>query len=171
MCPAKLSGGAHLGDGHTTDNSNMAKKYVTKLIVVDADGDIVTASNGLVSSDNRELVRTIKREALLGTPARLVPPFGREVNASLDPENLIGITAALFTARPGRTKLLEAPAEVWEWLEEDMEDNAEGDSFGDAYSVEEAQAMFDAAENFHSTDESVRLLLELDEDESQGDKK
>jgi hypothetical protein len=125
----------------------------------------VTASNGLVSSDNRELVRIIKREALLGTPARLIPPFGKEVNASLDPENLIGITAALFTARPGRTKLLEAPAEVWDWLEEDMEENAEGDSLGDAFSAEETKAMFEAAENFHSTDESVRLLLGLDEEE------
>ena len=145
----------------------MAKKYTTKLIVVDADGEIVTCADGLISSDNRELVRLIKREANLGTYVQLVPPFGRQVQASLDSENLVGLTAALFSVRPGRTTLLEAPAEVWDWLEEDMEE-AEGDSFGDAYSMEESKAMFDAAENFQNTEkESVRLLLGLDEEEKE----
>lgn len=161
--------GAYLGDGHSADNLSMTKKYVTQLIVVDADGDIVTSANGAISSENRELVRIIKREANLGTLAQLIPPFGRTVQASLDPDNLVGLTAALFTARPGRTKLLEAPPEVWEWLEEDME-GSEEDSFEDAFTVEESRAMFDAAENFHNTDKSVRLLLGLDEEDIQGDK-
>lgn len=161
--------GAYLGDGHSADNLGMTKKYVTQLIVVDADGDIITSANGAISSDNRELVRIIKREVNLGTLSQLIPPFGRTVQASLDPDNLVGLTAALFTARPGRTKLLEAPPEVWEWMEEDMEDS-EDDSFGDAFTVEESRAMFDAAENFHNTDKSVRLLLGLDEEDIQGDK-
>lgn len=150
----------------------MTIKKITKLIVVDADGEIVTAANGLVSSDNRELVRLIKKEAKIGTSVQLVPPFGREVTASLDPEDLVGITAALFSARPGRTRLLEAPAEVWDWLEEDH-DNAEGDSFPDMTSAEEARAMFEAVENFRDTEErSVRLLLGLDENDNdnKGDK-
>lgn len=147
----------------------MTKKYVTQLIVVDADGDIVTAANGSPSSANRELVRTIQREVNLGTLIQLTPPFGRSVQASLDPEDVVGITAALFSARPGRTRLLEAPPEVWEWLEEDME-SSEEDSFEDAFTVEESRAMFDAAENFHNTDKSVRLLLGLGEEDSQGEK-
>lgn len=141
----------------------MTIKYVTKLIVVDADGELVTAANGQISSDNRELVKTIKREVLLGTRVQLIPPFGRQVETSLDPENLVGLTAALFSARPGRTNLLEAPAEVWEWLQEDMEDS-EGESFADVTSAEDSRAMFDSAENFQTTDKAVRLLLGLEEE-------
>lgn len=147
----------------------MTKKYVTQLIVVDSDGDIVTSANGAISSDNLELIRMIRREVYKGTLIRLVPPFGRTVEPSLNRDNLLGLTAALFSARPGRTRLLEAPPEVWEWMAEDMEDN-EGDSFGEAFSVEESRAMFDAAENFHNTDKSVRLLLGLDEEKNRGDK-
>jgi hypothetical protein len=91
-------------------------KRMPKLIVVDADGDIVTAANGQVSSDNRSLVRIIKKEALFRTKVQLVAPFGQKVRATLNPDDLMGITAALFSARPGRTRLLEAPAEVWEWF-------------------------------------------------------
>lgn len=148
----------------------MTKKYVTKLIVVDADGELITSANGLISSDNRDLVRTIKREVLLGTRTQLIPPFGRQVETSLDPNNLVGLTAALFSAKPGRTNLLEAPSEVWEWLQEDMEDS-EGDSFADVTSLEESRAMFESAENFQTTDKAVRLLLGLDEEKIEGDSK
>lgn len=148
----------------------MTKKYVTQLIVVDADGVIITAADGLISSDNRDLVKTIKREVFLGTRTQLVFPFGRQVQASLDPTDLVGLTAALFSARPGRTKLLEAPAEVWEWMREDMEDS-EGDSFPDVMTVEESQTMFSEVENFHSSDKAVRLLLGLNEEDNEGDSK
>lgn len=141
----------------------MTKKYVTQLIVVDADGEIITAANGQVSSNNRNLIKTIKREVLLGAKVQLVFPFGRQVQASLDPTDLVGLTAALFSARPGRTKLLEAPAEVWEWMREDMEDS-EGDSFPDVLTLEESQTMFSETENFHSSDKAVNLLLGLDEE-------
>jgi hypothetical protein len=93
-------------------------KRMPKLIVVDADGDIITAANGQLSSNNQELVRIIKREVLFRRKVQLIAPFGKKVRANLQPEDLIGITAALFSARPGRTKLLEAPAEVWEWFKE-----------------------------------------------------
>lgn len=141
----------------------MTKKYVTQLIVVDADGEIITAANGQISSNNRDLIKTIKREVLLGTKIQLVFPFGRQVQASLDPTDLVRLTAALFSARPGRTKLLEAPAEVWEWMREDMEDS-EGDSFPDVLTLEESQTMFSETENFHSSDKAVNLLLGLDEE-------
>lgn len=92
-------------------------KKAVQMIVVDADGEIITAANGHVSSDNPELVKKVKNAWL---SVRLIYPFGTRVTPSLrDPENLIGITAALFSARPGRTRLLEAPAEVWEWMKND----------------------------------------------------
>lgn len=90
------------------------------MIVVDADGEIITAANGHVSSDNPELVKIVKRSVFLPWSVQLVSPFGRRVRPSLDPENLIGITAALFSARPGRTKLLEAPPEVMEWFRDEL---------------------------------------------------
>jgi hypothetical protein len=133
---------------------------ITQLIVVDADGEIITAANGLVSSDNRELVRLVKREAELGTPVQMVAPFGEWVRANLeDPQNALGITAALFSARPGRTRLLEAPGEVWEWFNDEDSHDGEGDSFGDADSVEELQAMIEEAGSFKSSDDLAALLL------------
>ena len=40
-----------LRDGHRTDNLGMTKKYVTQLIIVDADGEIITAANGQISGN------------------------------------------------------------------------------------------------------------------------
>lgn len=94
-------------------------KEIITMIVVDADGEIITAANGHVSSENPELVKKVKNAWL---SIRLIYPFGTRVTPSLrDPENLLGITAALFSARLGRTRLLEAPAEVWEWMRNDHE--------------------------------------------------
>lgn len=97
------------------------KKKNVQMIVVDADGVIVTAANGHVGSDDREIVKTIKRHASLGTKVQLIAPFGSHVRASLDSDDLIGITAALFSARPGRTNLLEAPPEVLDWWSTELE--------------------------------------------------
>lgn len=114
-----------VGDGHMTDNDSMTKKKMT-MIIVDSDGEIISAANGHVSSENKELVRLVKRGAALGSPTQLVPPFGTLVNASLDdPEDNLAITAALFSAKPGRTFLLEAPADVKDWIEADSEENGE----------------------------------------------
>jgi hypothetical protein len=133
---------------------------ITQLIVVDADGEIITAANGLVSSDNRDLVRAVKIEAELGTEIQMVAPFGERIRANLeDPEDLLGITAALFSARPGRTRLLEAPGEVWEWFNDEDKHDGEGDSIGDAYSAEELETMIAEAEGFKSSDELAELLL------------
>ena len=121
-------------------------KKITKLIVVDADGEIITCANGLVSSDNRELVRIVKREALIGTPVQLVSPFGSYVTATLDPTDLVGLTAALFSARPGRTRLLEAPAEVWDFIEEELDENEEPDSYAPV-SDEDLETVLNQLEN------------------------
>lgn len=94
-------------------------KRMPTLIVVDADGDIITAANGQLSSDNPELVRIVKREALFRRKVQLVAPFGKKIRANLNPEDIMGVTAALFSARPGRTRLLEAPTEVWDWFKEE----------------------------------------------------
>lgn len=94
-------------------------KEIITMIVVDADGEIITAANGHVSSDNRELVKLVKRSVFLPWTVQLVSPFGRRIRPSLDPEDLIGITAALFSARPGRTRLLSAPPEVMDWFKEE----------------------------------------------------
>lgn len=142
-------------------------KRLPKLIVVDADGDIITAANGQISSDNRELIQIIKREVSLGTRTQLIPPFGSLIRASLDPDDLIGLTAALFSARPGRTKLLEAPAEVWRLLEVEIE-SSEGESFGEAFTEEESRAKFESAGIAHEA-EAVRLLLGLGEEKIEGD--
>jgi hypothetical protein len=91
-------------------------KKIVHMIVVDADGEIITAANGRVSSDNPELVRIVKEQAAIGMEIQFIQPFGDYFRASLDPENPIGITAALFSAKPGRTRLLEAPQGVWDWL-------------------------------------------------------
>jgi hypothetical protein len=91
-------------------------KESVQMIVVDADGTIITAANGLVSSDNPELVKAVKRAVSFRRRIQIVQPSGSEIRANLDPKDLIGITAALFSAKPGRTRLLEAPAEVKEWF-------------------------------------------------------
>lgn len=140
----------------------MTKKIV-QMIVVDADGEIITAANGLVSSDNPELVKAVKHRARIGTYVRFVEPYGREVQANLDdPENLIGIAAALFTARPGRTRLLEAPAEVKEWILQDVEDG-EPASAPAAFSEEEELAIEGRLRNALETDESLNSLLGVEQ--------
>jgi hypothetical protein len=91
-----------------------------QLIVVDADGVIITYANGVITSDNPEFVKKVIEAGYYGfPPIRFFEPSGRYVNPNLDPHDLIGITAALFSARPGRTILLEAPAEVKEWFAEE----------------------------------------------------
>lgn len=95
----------------------------TDLIVVDADGEIITAANGKISSDNPELVKMVK-DAFL--PLQLISPHGVKVQPSLNPENLLGLTAALFSARPGRTLLLTAPTEVLEWFKDEQRKNDGG---------------------------------------------
>lgn len=143
-------------------------KKIVQLIVVDADGEIITAANGLVSSDNQELVRAVKREAALNSEIQMVAPFGERIRANLeDPHDLLAITAALFSARPGRTILLEAPAEVWTWFNNEENHDGEGDSIGDAYTVEELDMIIEDAENFRSSEELAALLLDYNDESNE----
>lgn len=133
------------------------------MIVVDADGEIITAANGLVSSDNPELVKAVKHRARIGTWVRFVEPYGREVQANLDdPKDVIAITAALFAARPGRTRLLEAPNEVKEWISQDLEDG-EPQSSPDVFSEEEEKAMDMRMRTALQSDESLNALLGVEQ--------
>lgn len=102
----------------------MTKKTV--LIVVDSDGELIVSANGQISSDNRELVKRVKQAAEIRRRVQLVAPFGNKVTASLEPDNLLGLTAALFAANPGRTTLIEAPEEVTEWIAKESEAQAGG---------------------------------------------
>lgn len=144
----------------------MTNKNV-KMTVVDADGEIITAANELVSSDNPELVKRVKFAALIHSDVQFVAPYGRAVEADLDRENPIGIAAALFAALPGRTRLLEAPAEVWDWIQEDVE-NGEPDSYSEDMSEEEVAAMM---EDSSVLEESVRLLSLVQDDNKETDEK
>lgn len=120
----------------------MTKKKMT-MIIVDSDGEIISAADGHVSSDNKELVKMVKRSAALGSLIQLVPPFGTLVAAGLDdPENNLAITAALFSAKPGRTFLLEAPADVKDWIEADSDETGEVPSL---YSGDVRDAIEDTA--------------------------
>lgn len=99
--------------------------YPTKLIVVDADGELLSCSNGHISGST-ELRRKAEIASLIGARVTLQAPFGEEVMADLtDPTNSLGIVAALFAAKPGRSRILTAPPEVWEWLDADAELNHE----------------------------------------------
>lgn len=140
------------------------------MIVVDSDGEIITAANGHVSSDNPELVKLVKANALIGRRVRLVEPYGEEVQAELNPENPVGITAALFSARPGRTRLLEAPAEVMDWMIDDAE-TGEGQSIPDSYSPEETSAYLTDPWGDVSPEHSIKLLLGIDMNNNDGDMK
>lgn len=126
---------------------------IVKMTVVDADGEIITAANNLVSSDNSELVRLVKLAAKIRTEVQFVAPFGRTVQAELNPENPVGIAAALFAARPGRTRLLEAPSEVWDWLEEDYDNNSEPGSYSADMSAENREKLLES-----SLADTMRLL-------------
>lgn len=103
----------------------MAK--LTQIIVVDSDGEILTAADGQVGGSSGR-VFMVKRNNLLGTPIRLTEPYGEPVRSELNIRNPIGIVAALFSAKPGRSKLLEAPPEVWDWIDSDIEKYGEPSS-------------------------------------------
>lgn len=131
------------------------------MTVVDADGEIITAAFELVSSDNPELVRLVKAAAEIRADVQFIAPYGQTVEAELNRENPLGIAAALFAARPGRTKLLEAPAEVWDWLKNDSDENGEPDSYPVEMSEEEA---LQTMEQSNSLEEAMRLLSLVEDD-------
>lgn len=98
-------------------------RKVSKSIVVDSDGVIITYTDGKMSSNNPEILERLEN-AFFFRRVRFVMPFGTEVRPSRDPENIVGIAALMMSVRPGRSSVLEAPPEFWKWFD------AEYASFG-----------------------------------------
>jgi hypothetical protein len=107
-----------------TDNVGMTKPV--QMIVVDSDGEILTAANGQLSGEYAR-IQSIKRNLLLADPVEMFAPYGDAVVPELDVQNPIAIVAALFSAAPGRTSLLDAPGEVWDWFHDHMREDDEED--------------------------------------------
>ncbi|MGB3988249.1 MAG: hypothetical protein WBK67_00985 [Minisyncoccales bacterium] len=93
---------------------------------IDVDGELIVCTNGLVSG-KRELVRAIKDAATLELPIQVTVPFGAEVPAGLGTGDPIRTLAALMHAAPGRCRILEAPAEVWAYFDEESREQSDGD--------------------------------------------
>jgi len=91
-----------------------------QLIVVDSDGELLSSANGHVSGEPGT-VKIVKENVLLGEPVLLIEPYSEKVASDLDISNPISIVAALFSVRPGRSRLLKAPPEVWEWFDKNFE--------------------------------------------------
>lgn len=92
-------------------------KAVEGVIAVNADGELVMWHNGAVHSKNRALQQEVEFIAELHQPVELV--WGVEpVAADLsDPENHLGIFAALMGSRPGRCVPLQITPQIQAWFE------------------------------------------------------
>ncbi len=93
---------------------------------IDADGELIVCTDGLVSG-KKDLVRAIKDAATLELPIQVTAPFGAEVPAGLDTGDPIRTLAALMHAAPGRCRILEAPDEVWTYFDEEPREQLFGD--------------------------------------------
>lgn len=107
------------------------RKYPVDSIVVDSDGEILVSVNGELGGPQK-LVNIAKRNVSLMREVQLVEPFGSRVTASLDPLNPLGITAALMSVKPGRSRILDAPSEVKSWIANEYENFSEPDT-SDSY--------------------------------------
>lgn len=96
-------------------SKNIRQKKHT-VFVVDADGVLVVYANGVVSSDDKELVKTIRSMSERKLHVK-VKPYGRQnsVEANLN-GNHMNILAALMSAKPGRTRVLEAPDDIMNFI-------------------------------------------------------
>lgn len=102
----------------------MKRKPPLLILAVDSDGELLTSA-GTHISGSHQLVKKAKQAAMLGTLIQFVQPFGEYVEAKLDETEPLQILAALYAANPGRTTLLEAPEEVYDWLAEQGYDYGE----------------------------------------------
>jgi len=86
-------------------------------IVVVADGELVLWWQNRLWADRKATREQVELNATGRLPVTLLwgaPP----VEANLDDEkDLVAITAALMSAAPGRSYLVEAPAAVTDWFE------------------------------------------------------
>lgn len=92
-------------------------KYREEYVVV-IDDKMLTAVDGHLSGD-KDLLRLAQQNALLRRPIQIAPPYGEPVEAQLDdPNNRLGIIAAMMSPSPGRAKVVRAPYEVERYFAE-----------------------------------------------------
>lgn len=91
------------------------KRIDEQSIVVDADGTLLMWVNGYLSGD-QTLIREIKTWCRLGQRVPLVEGGVPVKCVWDDPMDTVGACAALLSARRGRTRLLQAPAMVIDFI-------------------------------------------------------
>lgn len=96
----------------------MSKKSIRQskhsTYAVDADGILLVSVDGILSCEDREALRAVKELSGVGRKVH-IRAFGRPVVADLDGEPL-NVLAALMSVKQGRTRVLEAPIEVMNFL-------------------------------------------------------
>lgn len=98
-------------------------------IVIDSDGELLIYTKGHISG-SYELKKRLQRVAALEREVQLVAPHGQTIKASLDnPADALAICAALVGVNPGRSTILDAPDEVWDFLEAQEEIFGEADNY------------------------------------------
>lgn len=100
---------------------------VNEKIVVDSDGILFMSVDGVLTCTDQKVIARARKHSTLNTLVRLYDPFGEQVKADLTDyeNNKIGFVAAMIAANPGRSLILEAPADIMEWLEKDQEEHGE----------------------------------------------
>lgn len=85
-------------------------------LVVDIDGDLLVWTDGLISGDNKELVKKAKLASDFEVPTDLTIN-GPTIPASLNhPDEPVRALAALIAASPGRATILQLPDELIDLL-------------------------------------------------------
>lgn len=94
------------------------KKINDPTTVVSIDNVLIVAigmgESIAIRSENLEYVQSVKQAVALSTLVTLIP-LTKEVEASFDSN--VGILAALMSANPGRTIIVEIPEETEKFLE------------------------------------------------------
>lgn len=100
-------------------------KYIVESIVIDADGELITAVNGQLKAENYALLKKVRDASTLRRPYCIIMPYGDEVEANLDDYwgNKIGFLSAMLQAAPGRSTILDAPQDIYAWLDEQPEED------------------------------------------------
>lgn len=96
---------------------------VTKYkIVIDLDGELVACTDGHVGGGTSDQRRRMKAAAYAGEEVQLIAPFGDTVKASFDEGDPLGNFAAIVAAS-ARWKILEAPQEIYDFLDSQVIDD------------------------------------------------
>lgn len=92
------------------------KMYKYNSIVVDSDGELIVWTNGSLSASPK-LKKRVKEASQFDREVELIHGVQPVVANLNDDEDFLAITAAMFSASPGRSRLLEAPQVVTDWFE------------------------------------------------------